>query len=81
VLCVRAALRVVFAYRSDMKAGVELVGRLTESVIGGLSIEERRAIKGETSLIIGNRGVAETFPYGYFKAWTLDTNTGRFDKI
>jgi hypothetical protein len=81
VLCVRATLRVVFAYRSDVKAGVELVGRLTESVIGRLSIDERRAVKGETSLIIGNRGVAETFPYGYFKAWTLDTNTGRFDKV
>jgi hypothetical protein len=81
VICVRAALRVVFAYRSDVKAGVELIGRLTESVIGGLSIDDRRAVKGETSLIIGNRGVAETFPYGYFKAWTLDTNTGRFDRL
>jgi hypothetical protein len=81
VLCVRATLRIVFAYRSDVKAGVELVGRLTQSVIGGLSIDERRAVKGETSLIIGNRGVAETFPYGYFKAWTLDTNTGRFDRV
>ena len=81
VLCVRAALRIVFAYRGDVKAGVELVGRLTDSVIGGLSIDDRRALKGETSLIIGNRGVAETFPYGYFKAWTLDTNTGRFDRV
>jgi hypothetical protein len=81
VLCVRTTLRVVLAYRSDVKAGVELVGRLTGSVIGGLSIDERRAVSGETSLIIGNRGVAETFPYGYFKAWTLDTNTGRFDQV
>jgi hypothetical protein len=81
VLCVRAKLRIVFAYRSDVKAGVELVGRLTHSVIDGLSIDERRAIMGETSLIIGNRGVAETFPYGYFKAWTLDTNTGKFDRL
>ena len=81
VLCVRTSLRVVFAYRRDVKAGVELVGRLTDRVIDGLSIDERQAIKGETSLIIGNRGVAETFPYGYFKAWTLDTNTGRFDHL
>ena len=65
VLCVRAVLRVVVAYRGDVKAGVELVGRLTDSVIGGLSIDERRAIKGETSLIVGNRGVAKTFPYFY----------------
>jgi hypothetical protein len=49
-------------------------------VIGGLSIEDRTTIRGETTLIIGNRGVAETFPYGYFRAWTLDTNTGQFQR-
>jgi hypothetical protein len=81
VLCVRTSLRVVFAYRRDVEEGTTLVGRLTESLIGGLSIADRLAIKGETSLIIGNRGSAETFPYGYFKAWTLDTNTGRFDRV
>ena len=80
VLCVRTPLRVVFAYRRDASEGAELVGRLTDSLIGGLSIAERFAFAGETSLIIGNRGGAETFPYGYFKAWTLDTNTGRFDR-
>ena len=57
-----------------------LVGRLEESPIGDLSIADRLAIPGETSLIVGNRGGADTFPYGYFKAWTLDTNTGRFDR-
>ena len=57
VLCVRAALRVVFAYRRDAEEGTELVGRLTDSLIGGLSIADRLAITGETSLIIGNRGV------------------------
>jgi len=31
-------------------------------------------------LIIGNRGEAQTFPYGYFRAWTLDTNTGRIQR-
>ena len=81
VMCVRAALRVVFAYRGDVKTGVELVGRLTDSVIGGLSIDERRALNGETSLIIGSRGVAETFPYGYFKAWTLDLSPGDSDSV
>ena len=81
VLCVRTPLRVVFAYRRDAGEGAELVGRLTDSLIGGLSIAERLAFAGETSLIIGNRGGAETFPYGYFKAWTLDTNTGRFDRV
>ena len=81
VLCVRAAARFVFAYRRDVEEGVALVSHLGQFVIGGLSIEDRTAIKGETTLIIGNRGGADTFPYGYFKAWTLDTNTGRFECV
>jgi hypothetical protein len=80
VLCVRASARYVFAYRLDAGEGITLVSRLGESVIGGLSISERLSIQGETSLIIGNRGGAETFPYGYFRVWRLDTNTGRFER-
>jgi hypothetical protein len=81
VLCVRTALRVVFAYRRSADEGVDLVTHLTESIIGGVPLAERLAITGETVLIIGNRGVAETFPYGYFRAWTLDTNTGSFERV
>ena len=81
VLCVHAAARFVFAYRRGAEEGVALVGHLTQSVIGGFSIADRLAIRGETTLIIGNRGGSETFPYGYFKAWTLNTNTGRFDLV
>jgi len=81
VLCVRAAARFVFAYRRDGEAGVALIGHLTQSVIGGFSIADRLAIRGETTVIVGNRGGSETFPYGYFKAWTLNTNTGRFDRV
>jgi hypothetical protein len=81
VLCVRAAARFVFAYRRDGEAGVALIGHLTQSVIGGFSIVDRLAIRGDTTVIIGNRGGSETFPYGYFKAWTLNTNTGRFDRV
>jgi hypothetical protein len=81
VLCIRAPLRVVFAYRDDAREGITLVNRLTESVIAGLPIDQRMALTGETSLIIGSRGEAETFPYGYFKIWTLNANTGRFDRV
>lgn len=81
VLCLRAPLRVVFAYRHDAREGITLLNRLTESVIGGLPIDERMALTGETSLVIGSRGEAETFPYGYFKIWTLNANTGRFERI
>ena len=81
VLCIRAALRVVFAYRRDVREGLTLVNRLTESVIGGILIAERMALTGETSLIIGSRGEADTFPYGYFKIWILNANTGRFERL
>ncbi len=80
VLCVRVPLRVVFAYRRDVGEGITLVSRLTESVIGSQPIAERMALTGETTLIIGSRGEADTFPYGYFKVWTLNTNTGRFER-
>jgi len=46
-----------------------------------LPIADRLAIRGETTLIIGNRGGSDTFPYGYFKAWTLNANTGHFDRV
>ena len=81
VLCVRAQGRFVFAYHRDASQGTALVDRLTDSFIGSLSIADRLAIRGETTLIIGNRGGSETFPYGYFKAWTLNTNTGQFDRV
>jgi hypothetical protein len=81
VLCIRAPLRVVFAYRRDAREGIALVNRLIASVIGGLTVDERMDLTGETSLIIGSRGEAETFPYGYFKVWTLNANIGRFDRV
>ena len=52
--------------------------RIRAPVVGRPPIEERLEIRGDTCLSVGNRGEAETFPYGYFKMWLLDTNTGRF---
>jgi hypothetical protein len=66
VLCIRAPLRVVFAYRPDWEQSRQLVTQLTEDVIGSLSFDQRDQIDGETILVIGNRGEGETFPYGYF---------------
>jgi hypothetical protein len=80
VLCVRTTLRVVFAYRRDSLEGGALMSQLTDSVIADLSIDDRLELGGETYLIVGNRGEAETFPYGYFKFWVLDPNTGRFTR-
>ena len=81
VLCVRADLRVVFAFRRDWeesRRSVDVVGR---DVVGSLSTAERVAVTGETVLVIGNRGEGESFPWGYFKMWLLDTNVGRFEKV
>lgn len=81
VLCVRVGLRVVFAYRPDWERSRQLVNTLGADVIGGLRPEQRTALDGQTVLVVGNRGEGETFPWGYFKFWMLDTNLGRFEKV
>ena len=81
VLCLRARLRVVFAYRPDWEQGRNLVHAVCEDVIGKLPPEDRVTLKGETVLVVGNRGEGDTFPWGYFKFWMLDNNLGRFAKI
>jgi hypothetical protein len=81
LLCLRAGLRVVFAYRPDWEQGRALVQALQETVVGAMSPTERMSLGGETVVIVGNRGDGETFPWGYFKCWRLDTNLGRFEKI
>lgn len=81
VICVRSALRVVFAYRPDWKQSRSLVAELGQQVIGGMTLDERASLTGQTVLVVGNRGEGETFPWGYFKFWILDTNLGRFEKL
>ncbi len=79
-LCVRASLRVLFAYRRRAGEGAALTVYLAESVVGSMSIGDRMELGGETLLMMGSRSEGETFPYGYFKAWLLDRNTGRFER-
>jgi hypothetical protein len=43
-----------------------------------MEIPMRSGIGGETLVIVGSRSETATFPYGFFKDWTLDTNTARF---
>lgn len=81
VLCVRAKLRVVFAFRRDWETSRKTVTAVCEDVIGGMSIADRMDIGGETLIIVGNRGDGDSFPWGYFKCWRLDANLGRFNKI
>jgi hypothetical protein len=81
ILCLRVTLRAVFAYRSNWEEGRELIGSLTRDVIGALSIHERTALLGETILVMGSKGEGSTFPWGYFKMWKLESNSGRFEKV
>ena len=81
VLCVRARLRVVFCYRRDASQGSELVRHLSEQVLQPMDIGHRATIGGETLLIVGSRSETATFPYGFFKDWSLDINTARFGRI
>lgn len=81
VLCLRAPLRVVFAYRRDWEESRALIEMLTHYVIGSFEMADRMHLLGETIVVIGNRGEGETFPWGYFKFWQLDANVGRFEKV
>lgn len=80
-MCLRARLRVVFAYRPDWEQGRKLVHAVCEGVLGKLPPEDRAALRGETVLVVGNRGDNDTFPHAYFKFWLLDRNLGRFAKV
>lgn len=78
VLCIRAALRVVFCYRRDAEQGNSLVRHLSEQVAHAMEIQDRAAVSGETILVVGSRSEAATFPYGFFKEWLFDLNLGKF---
>jgi len=81
VLCLRVKLRIVFAYRPDWEQGRDLVHAVCKDVLDNKPIDQRIALKGQTVFVMGNRGEGETFPWGYFKFWMLDTNVGQFEKV
>jgi hypothetical protein len=78
VLCVRTNLRAVFCYRKTEDEAVALVRTLRDKVIGSMQLDHRLALEGETLVVAGTHGEAGTFPYGFFKWWRLDVNTGDF---
>lgn len=79
LLSVRAELRVLFCYREEASAAAPLRKHLQDEVIAAMGIGNRVAMEGDTVLVIGRRGEAETFPHGFFAWWQLDTNTGKFE--
>jgi len=81
VLCVRAALRLVFCYRRQPEDGPKLVRHLRQEVIGAMGLDGRVSLDGQTVVVVGTRNDAGTFPYGFYTWWALDANTGAFDRM
>lgn len=81
VLCVRAELRVVFCYRRSFDQGASLVRFLQDQVVKAMPLAERVALAGETLIIVGSRNEAGLFPYGFFRWWRLNTDTGGFEPM
>jgi len=81
VLCVRCGLRIVFCYRPEPSAGPAFVADLASAVVDAMPIAERAALEGETLVVVGSRNESSTFPYGFFQAWKLNSNTGRFERF
>jgi hypothetical protein len=79
VLCVRSDLRIVFCYRRSFADAPKLVSYLGRVVVKALPVEDRMSLKGETCVVVGSRNDSATFPYGFFKWWQLDNNTGNFN--
>lgn len=79
VLCIRDALRVVFCYRSARSDASKLVGSLADRVVGAMPLPDRERLSADTLVFVGSRGESHTFPYGFFQAWRLNRNLGRFE--
>lgn len=79
VLCIRSALRVVFCYRPARTDGPRLISALAEEVVGEMPVSDRQSLLGDTLVFLGSRNESSTFPYGFFQAWRLNRNTGRFE--
>ena len=77
VLSVRADLRIVFCYRPDATKAPALMRNLAKDVVAALDVDSRLRLS-PTLVVGGCRDEAATFPYGFFKWWALETNTGAF---
>ena len=81
VLCVREALRVVFCYRSARADASRLIGSLSTSGVGAMALAGRERLIGDTLVFVGSRSESSTFPYGFFRAWRLNSNVGGFESF
>jgi len=77
VICTRANLRVVLCYRKEPQEASTLIREIQDSVFKNLKPDEFKSFEN-TMLVVGSRNKSDTFPYGFFKEWVLDTQIGRF---
>jgi hypothetical protein len=80
-LCIRCELRIVFCHRPDPADAPLLITTLATEVVRELPISDRARLDGETIVVVGSRDESATFPNGFFQAWKLNTNTGRFERL
>lgn len=81
LLTVTSKLRCLFCYRERGDQRDALIQYLRDELLAALLPEERERISGETLLCIGTREDAEYFPFGFFRWWSLNLNTNRFEVI
>lgn len=81
VMSVRAEMRVVFCYRASPEDALPLVSKLADDVVSAMPIQDRAQLEGDILVVTGCRGESETFPYGFFRVWKLDVNTGSFGRF
>lgn len=81
VMCVRADFHAVFCYRRNSAQVSALIERLRNEVVQSMGLAGRLNLEGRTLVVVGSRDNANTFPYGFFKWWRLDNNTGSFQKL
>ena len=43
-----------------------------------MPIKQRTSLYDDTLIVVGSRGEAAIFPYGFFRWWRLEKNMGRF---
>lgn len=81
MLMVRTRLRVLFCYRPEADALPALIRHLRASVVEAMDLTDRLSLTGEILIAAGSRAEAETFPYGFFRWWRLNSSTGMVERV
>ena len=81
LMAVASNFRCLFCYREREEQRDDLLDYLRAELVESLQVGERQRIQGETYICIGTRDDATYFPYGFFRWWSLNLNTTRFEVI